>query len=64
MAQRLGLPPRRRRRALTFVLVVLVLVLSSLVWLGSLITARPSPITPDASHASVMHESLGWIEQI
>lgn len=64
IAQRLGLPPRRRRhRALTFAVIVLVVILTSLVWLGSLITARPSPGGSDTAPSAVTRQAFEGIER-
>lgn len=46
IAQRLGLPQPRRRRArlvLSLLAALLVLVMTSLIWIGSLVGSRPSP---------------------
>ncbi len=52
MARRLGLPPRRRRRwkmAGALLAALLAVMLTSLIWLGSLIGGRPSPTAPPAA---------------
>lgn len=51
MARRLGLPMRRRSRwkvAGALLAALLAVILTSLIWLGSLIGGRPSPTGPPA----------------
>lgn len=52
IARRIGLPPPRRARwkvTASLLAALLAVILTSLIWLGSLIGGRPSPTGPPAT---------------
>lgn len=59
MARRLGLPPPRRARwkvTASLLAALMAVILTSLIWLGSLIGGRPSPTGPPPTPAASVTE--------